>query len=115
MNPGPPSEPARSGTRCRAARPARGPAFLPPPTWMRDAACAATDPELFFPDSRSPASEAKEICASCPVRPECLEYSLAAAEEFGVWGGLTEKERRKLLRTDHAQPEQARPHGKGAA
>jgi WhiB family redox-sensing transcriptional regulator len=82
---------------------------------MRDAACATTDPELFFPDSRSPASEAKEICAGCPVRPECLEYALAAAEEFGVWGGLTEKERRKLLRSDRGQPGQARPRGQGVA
>jgi WhiB family transcriptional regulator, redox-sensing transcriptional regulator len=115
MNPGPPSEPPRTGTRCRAARPARGPVSLSPPTWMREANCATTDPELFFPDSRSPANEAKEICASCPVRPECLEYALAAAEEFGVWGGLTEKERRKLLRSDRGQPGQAHPHGKGVA
>jgi WhiB family redox-sensing transcriptional regulator len=111
MNPGPPSEPARSSGRRRSPRPPSGPAFLRPATWMREAACGGADPDLFFPaDSRSLAREAKEVCAGCPVRPECLEYSLAAAEEFGVWGGLTEKERRNALRAGRG-----RPRGRGAA
>jgi WhiB family redox-sensing transcriptional regulator len=71
-------------------------------TWMRDAACASVDPELFFPaDGRHPATEAKRVCASCPVQPECLAYSLAGEEEFCIWGGLTEKERRQLLDERH--------------
>jgi WhiB family redox-sensing transcriptional regulator len=65
---------------------------------MRSAACANVDPELFFPaTSRQPATEAKQVCSGCPVKAECLEYSLVNEEEFGVWGGLTEKERRQLL------------------
>jgi len=85
MNPGPPSEQARSSGRRRSPRPPRGPASLRLATWMRDAACADADPDLFFPEnSRSPAREAKELCARCLVRPECLQYSLAAGEEFGV-------------------------------
>ena len=115
MNPGPPSEQPRNGSRRRAPRPAPGPAFLLPGNWIREAACATADPDLFFPeDSRSPATEAKEFCARCPVRPECLEYSLAA-EEFGVWGGLTEKERRNLLRARSGQPGDARPRGNDVA
>lgn len=111
MNPGPPAEQASGGSRRRAPRPPRGPASLRHATWMYDAACAGADPDRFFPaDCRSPALDAKELCASCLVQPECLEYSLAAGEEFGVWGGLTEKERRNALR---AGP--ARPRGKGVA
>jgi WhiB family redox-sensing transcriptional regulator len=111
MNPGPPSDPARRTSRRREPRPALGPASLRLATWTRDAACADADPDLFFPaDSRSPALEAKELCAKCRVRSDCLEYSLAAGEEFGVWGGLTEKERRNVLR---AGP--ARPRGRGVA
>jgi len=113
MNSGVPAQPA---PRHRAARPPRGPASLPTPSWMREAACTTADPDLFFPeDSRSPATEAKEICAACPARPECLQYSLDAAEEFGVWGGLTEKERRNLARARDRHPGNARPRGSDVA
>jgi WhiB family redox-sensing transcriptional regulator len=105
VNPGPPPEPACGGARRRSPRPTRGPVSLRPAAWLREAACAAADPDLFFPDdSRSAARAAKEVCAGCPVQPDCLEYSLAAGEEFGVWGGLTEKERHNLLRADRANP-----------
>jgi WhiB family redox-sensing transcriptional regulator len=66
---------------------------------MWDAACATADPDLFFPRERNDPEigEAKRVCARCPVRDECLEYSLATKEEFGIWGGLDEWERRAIL------------------
>jgi WhiB family transcriptional regulator, redox-sensing transcriptional regulator len=116
MTPAPLPQPAYSGSRRRAPRPPSGPAALRPAIWLRRAACINADPDLFFPDdSRSPAHEAKEWCARCPVQPECLEYALAAGEEFGVWGGLTEKERRNLLRADHAQRRRTRSRIPGPA
>jgi WhiB family redox-sensing transcriptional regulator len=64
--------------------------------WQRDALCAQTDPEAFFPDKGGSTREAKRICQGCWVRGECLEYALAHDERFGIWGGLSERERRKL-------------------
>jgi WhiB family redox-sensing transcriptional regulator len=99
MYPAPLPGPARGGggARRRQARPPSGPASLRRAAWLREAACGNADPDLFFPDdSRSPAPEAKKLCTTCPVQPDCLQYSLAAGEEFGVWGGLTEKERHDL-------------------
>jgi WhiB family redox-sensing transcriptional regulator len=53
---------------------------------------------VFFPESEEAAEEAKEICAECPVRIACLEHALASHERDGVWGGATERERRRLIR-----------------
>lgn len=64
--------------------------------WMTDALCAQVDPESFFPDQGASARDAKAICARCPVRAECLAYALERDERFGVWGGQSEKERRRL-------------------
>jgi WhiB family redox-sensing transcriptional regulator len=66
---------------------------------MRDAACAACDPDLFFPDERrDPAiGDAKRVCAGCPVQAECLGYSLATRQQHGIWGGLDEWDRADLL------------------
>lgn len=58
--------------------------------------CAQTDPELFYPEKRESAQPAKKICQECPVRLQCLEYALKHDERFGVWGGLSERERRAL-------------------
>jgi WhiB family redox-sensing transcriptional regulator len=60
--------------------------------------CAQTDPEAFFPEYGGPTRAGKRICAGCEVRAECLEYALARGERFGIWGGLSERERRKLKR-----------------
>ncbi|OLT42162.1 transcription factor WhiB [Saccharomonospora sp. CUA-673] len=70
---------------------------------MEDAACRDVDPELFFPISdRGPgaqqAAEAKAICGRCPVRDRCLSYALDAGLDFGIFGGLTQEERRELTR-----------------
>src|SRR5438309_111487 len=64
--------------------------------WQEDALCAQTDPEAFFPEKGGSTREAKRICQGCDVRAECLEYALAHDERFGIWGGLSERERRKL-------------------
>jgi WhiB family transcriptional regulator, redox-sensing transcriptional regulator len=66
--------------------------------WQERALCAQTDPEAFFPEKGGSTREAKRVCASCDVRAECLEYALANDERFGIWGGLSERERRKLKR-----------------
>ncbi|OKL50214.1 WhiB family transcriptional regulator [Boudabousia marimammalium] len=64
--------------------------------WQEQALCAQTDPEAFFPEKGGSTREAKGVCAMCEVRQECLEYALANDERFGIWGGLSERERRKL-------------------
>lgn len=66
--------------------------------WHQHALCAQTDPEAFFPEKGGSTREAKRVCSSCTVRSECLEYALAHDERFGIWGGLSERERRKLKR-----------------
>ncbi len=65
-------------------------------TWQERALCAQTDPEAFFPEKGGSTREAKRVCVSCEVRAECLEYALAHDERFGIWGGLSERERRRL-------------------
>jgi WhiB family redox-sensing transcriptional regulator len=64
--------------------------------WQADSLCAQTDPEAFFPEKGGSTRDAKKICASCDVRGQCLEYALQNDERFGIWGGLSERERRKL-------------------
>jgi WhiB family redox-sensing transcriptional regulator len=64
--------------------------------WQERALCAQTDPEAFFPEKGGSTREAKRICQGCDVRSECLEYALAHDERFGIWGGLSERERRRL-------------------
>jgi WhiB family redox-sensing transcriptional regulator len=68
------------------------------PDWQERALCAQTDPEAFFPEKGGSTREAKRICSGCEVRAECLEYALAHDERFGIWGGLSERERRRLRR-----------------
>ena len=69
-----------------------------PMGWQERALCAQTDPEAFFPEKGGSTREAKRVCTGCDVRSECLEYALANDERFGIWGGLSERERRKLKR-----------------
>ena len=65
-------------------------------SWQERALCAQTDPEAFFPEKGGSTREAKKVCVGCDVRSECLAYALAKDERFGIWGGLSERERRKL-------------------
>ena len=67
-------------------------------SWQERSLCAQTDPEAFFPEKGGSTREAKKICVGCEVRAECLEYALANDERFGIWGGLSERERRRLKR-----------------
>ncbi|OBG49183.1 WhiB family transcriptional regulator [Mycolicibacterium fortuitum] len=66
--------------------------------WQERALCAQTDPEAFFPEKGGSTREAKRICQGCEVKDACLEYALAHDERFGIWGGLSERERRRLKR-----------------
>lgn len=66
--------------------------------WQDQANCLGVDPDLFFPERGASTREAKEVCRGCVVRVECLEYALANAEKFGIWGGLSERERRRIRR-----------------
>ena len=65
-------------------------------SWQAEGACRGADPELFFPPTDEEAAVAKSFCATCPVRVACLAFSIERNERFGVWGGLTEKERARL-------------------
>ncbi len=64
--------------------------------WQTDALCAQTDPEAFFPEKGGSTRDAKKVCGACNVKAQCLEYALASDERFGIWGGLSERERRRL-------------------
>ena len=68
-------------------------------SWQERSLCAQTDPEAFFPEKGGSTREAKKVCVGCEVRAECLEYALANDERFGIWGGLSERERRKLKKS----------------
>ena len=66
--------------------------------WVVFAACREADPDFFFPSNKEEEDRALALCATCPVRIDCLEYALEARERFGIWGGLTEKQRKRWLR-----------------
>ncbi|MEU2261415.1 WhiB family transcriptional regulator [Streptomyces sp. NPDC058423] len=68
-------------------------------SWQETALCAQVGPEFFFPAPGSSTREAKQLCGACEGRVACLEYALANDERFGVWGGLSEKERGRLRRS----------------
>lgn len=78
-----------------------------PPEWSTRALCAQTDPEAFFPEKGGSTRAAKRICngddehAACDVRDDCLAYALEHQERFGIWGGMSERERRMMTRGDH--------------
>lgn len=82
------------------------PDSAPAYNWRAEAACASSDPELFFPVGKArpgntvydQVERAKEVCRRCKVAQQCLQYALETNQEFGIWGGLTEDERRSLKR-----------------
>lgn len=67
-------------------------------TWRDGAACRGIDPEVFYPATDEEAEDAKDICGQCPVVDPCLEHALSFREKEGVWGGATERERRRIIR-----------------
>lgn len=70
------------------------------PEWQKRALCAQTDPDAFFPENGGSTRAAKSICSGCEVRAKCLNYALAHDERFGIWGGLSVRERRRLQRAE---------------
>lgn len=64
--------------------------------WHADAACRGVDAEIFFPGSDEESGPAKAVCSTCPVREICLFFAVKRGERYGVWGGLTERERGRL-------------------
>jgi WhiB family redox-sensing transcriptional regulator len=71
--------------------------------WQDRALCAETDPEVFFPEKGGSVRVPKRICGGCEVRAECLEYALETGQRFGIWGGLSERERRPLVAAREAR------------
>ena len=67
-------------------------------TWQDEANCLGVDPDLFFPERGASTKEAKEVCRGCVVREDCLEFALSNGEKFGIWGGMSERERRRIRR-----------------
>lgn len=67
--------------------------------WQQDALCTQTDPEIFFPEKGGSTRDAKKVCAACDVRSQCLEAALENDERHGIWGGLSERERRRAHRS----------------
>ena len=67
-------------------------------SWQHEANCLGVNPDLFFPERGASTKEAKGVCRGCIVREDCLEYALANGEKFGIWGGLSERERRRIRR-----------------
>ena len=105
------------GTRCRGVRcrtcdnrhratcvavAEQPPQWSPPGPWVDEALCAQINPEEFFPPKGGSVRAAKAVCARCPVVAECLSYALEHNEAFGVWGGKSERERRRLRRGEEA-------------
>ena len=68
------------------------------PSWHDFANCLGVDPDLFFPERGASTKEAKEVCRGCVVRGDCLVYALQNGEKFGIWGGMSERERRRIRR-----------------
>lgn len=66
------------------------------PDWYGDALCAQVDPGIFFPDKPGPVARARATCNTCPVQETCLDYAVENRIDGGVWGGVPERERRKL-------------------
>ena len=76
--------------------------------WRKQGACLSADPDLFFPVSSRGVSatqidRAKSVCASCPVRARCLDFALSTQQQFGIWGGTTEDERKRMSRRARRQ------------
>lgn len=72
--------------------------------WSAYGGCASADPDLFFPEPGADTAPAREICRSCPVRRMCLDYALETRQKFGIWGGMTENQRRRLRRDRDDHP-----------
>ena len=79
--------------------------------WYEKAACLDKDADCFFPEKGGSTRAAKRICQTCSVQAECLDYALENDERFGIWGGLSERERRRLKRRASWRPTAGAPRG----
>jgi WhiB family redox-sensing transcriptional regulator len=70
--------------------------LLQPVEWQSGARCVEVDPEIFFPERGGSSRAARAVCDLCKVRADCLEYALNNKEQFGIWGGTSERERRRI-------------------
>ncbi|QQS26853.1 WhiB family transcriptional regulator [bacterium] len=75
-----------------------------PDYWREFANCLGANPDLFFPDRGVSTKEAKQTCQDCIVREDCLAFALANCERFGIWGGLSERQRRRMRRQNSPRP-----------
>lgn len=64
--------------------------------WMASAQCRDLGPQVMHPTDGHGVIDAKRVCAACPVKEPCLEYALATRQEYGVWGGTSERQRRRM-------------------
>ena len=78
--------------------------------WKDYSNCLGVDPDLFFPERGASTREAKEVCRSCVVQNDCLEYALQNGEKFGIWGGMSERERRRIRRQRALERQIGRAH-----
>lgn len=85
-------------------------------SWQAQSNCVGVDPDIFFPERGASTKEAKAICAACAVRESCLEYALDNGEKFGIWGGTSERERRRLrrIRAANRRTSEAEPRSRVA-
>jgi len=70
--------------------------------WQLHARCRGVGPELFFPEKGEPAAGAKTVCGTCPVTEQCLDFAIRSGEETGIWGGMSERQRREVARERRA-------------
>ena len=68
------------------------------PLWTEEANCKGADADVFFPERGASTRKAKSICRACTVQDDCLEFAIENSEKFGIWGGLSERERRRIKR-----------------
>lgn len=78
-------------------------ALITPEPWTQDALCAQTDPDSFFPEKGEATKPARDVCTSCDVVAECLAYALRTKQRYGVWGGKSERQRRRMLKLPEAE------------
>ncbi|MCI7551153.1 MAG: WhiB family transcriptional regulator [Arcanobacterium sp.] len=67
-------------------------------SWMEDALCAQTDPDIFYPEKGGSTTPATSVCNNCTVRAECLEYAVANDIRHGIWGGTSDNDRKRMAR-----------------
>lgn len=73
-------------------------------SWQDYANCRGADADLFFPERGASTRKAKSICGECQVRAQCLDFAIGVGEKFGIWGGMSERERRRVRRERQVAP-----------